>query len=363
MADILTAWELIEKLNEEKRLSLNEFTCLLENRNSVDREKLFAKARENAKAYFGNTIYLRGLIEIGNYCRNDCLYCGIRRSNCKAERYRLTEEQIMNACVNGHRLGYRTFVLQGGEDLYFTAGKLADIIKSIKEAFPDSAVTLSVGERSTEDYQMWYDAGADRYLLRHETADEEHYGKLHPPELSLKHRIECLYTLKKIGYQIGAGFMVGSPYQTTENLAKDLVFLRELEPHMIGIGPFIPHKDTPFAKETAGSLELTLFLLAVIRIMLPDVLLPATTALGTIAPDGREKGILAGANVIMPNLSPKDVRKKYMLYDNKLCTEDEAAEQKAKLDKRVESIGYRTVTDRGDSPKCKASTLVCPKRL
>ncbi len=353
MAEILTPQELIEKLNEEKCLSPDEFVYLIENRNNVDREKLYATARENATAYFGNTIYLRGLIEIGNYCRNDCLYCGIRRSNCKADRYRLTKEQILSACESGHRLGYRTFVMQGGEDMYFTADLLSDIVRSIKEAFPDSAVTLSVGERNEEEYQKWYDAGADRFLLRHETADAEHYGKLHPPELSLKHRIDCLYTLKKIGYQIGAGFMVGSPYQTAMTIAEDLVFLKELEPHMVGIGPFIPHRDTPFAGKPAGSLELTLFLLAVIRIMLPDVLLPATTALGTIASDGREKGILAGANVIMPNLSPENVRKKYMLYDNKLCTGDEAAEQKEKLDRMVESIGYRTVTDRGDSPRCK----------
>ncbi len=344
-------WQSIERLAKGEMLSKEEFVGLIVGRDQIDREELYTLARKYQREKFGNRIFLRGLIEFSSYCRNDCLYCGIRRSNRKAERYRLTKEQIMSACELGHDLGYRTFVLQSGEDMYYTGEVLEDIVRSIKKAFPDSAITLSVGERSIEDYKRWFDAGADRYLLRHETANEEHYNKLHPAELSLKHRIDCLCALKDIGYQVGAGFMVGSPFQTPETLAEDLIFLKELEPHMIGIGPFIPHHDTPFGNEPEGSVELTLFFLSILRIMLPDVLLPATTALGTLDPMGREKGILAGANVFMPNLSPKDVRGKYLLYDNKICTGEEAAECKACVDNRIKKIGYETVTDRGDSPR------------
>ena len=302
------------------------------------------------KKYFGNMIYTRGLVEFTNYCRNDCYYCGIRHSNTNAERYRLTKEEILQCCENGHELGFRTFVLQGGEDPWFNDERMIDIIKSIKQNYPDCAITLSIGEKSKESYRKFREAGADRYLLRHETADEAHYRYLHPENLSLSNRIQCLYDLKELGYQIGAGFMVGAPGQTMENLAEDLVFLKKLNPHMAGIGPFIPHHDTKFAKEEPGSVELTLFLLSVIRIMLPKVLLPATTALGTLDPKGREKGFQAGANVIMPNLSPVKNRKQYELYDNKICTGEEAAECRGCLSRRAESVGYEIVTDRGDSP-------------
>ena len=302
------------------------------------------------KKYFGNKIYTRGLVEFTNYCRNDCYYCGIRHSNTNAERYRLTKEEILQCCENGHELGFRTFVLQGGEDPWFNDERMIDIIKSIKQNYPDCAITLSIGEKSKESYRKFREAGADRYLLRHETADEAHYRYLHPENLSLSNRIQCLYDLKELGYQIGAGFMVGAPGQTMENLAEDLVFLKKLNPHMAGIGPFIPHHDTKFAKEEPGSVELTLFLLSVIRIMLPKVLLPATTALGTLDPKGREKGFQAGANVIMPNLSPVKNRKQYELYDNKICTGEEAAECRGCLSRRAESVGYEIVTDRGDSP-------------
>ena len=302
------------------------------------------------KKYFGNKIYTRGLVEFTNYCRNDCYYCGIRHSNTNAERYRLTKEEILQCCENGHELGFRTFVLQGGEDPWFNDERMIDIIKSIKQNYPDCAITLSIGEKSKESYRKYREAGADRYLLRHETADEAHYRYLHPENLSLSNRIQCLYDLKELGYQIGAGFMVGAPGQTMENLAEDLVFLKKLNPHMAGIGPFIPHHDTKFAKEEPGSVELTLFLLSVIRIMLPKVLLPATTALGTLDPKGREKGFQAGANVIMPNLSPVKNRKQYELYDNKICTGEEAAECRGCLSRRAESVGYEIVTDRGDSP-------------
>ena len=308
------------------------------------------QAQEVSLLHFGNKIYTRGLVEFTNYCRNDCYYCGIRHSNTNAERYRLTKEEILQCCENGHALGFRTFVLQGGEDPWFNDERMIDIIKSIKQNYPDCAITLSIGEKSKESYRKFREAGADRYLLRHETADEAHYRYLHPENLSLSNRKQCLYDLKELGYQIGAGFMVGAPGQTMENLAEDLVFLKKLNPHMAGIGPFIPHHDTKFAKEEPGSVELTLFLLSVIRIMLPKVLLPATTALGTLDPRGREKGFQAGANVVMPNLSPVKNRKQYELYDNKICTGEEAAECRGCLSRRAESVGYEIVTDRGDSP-------------
>ena len=306
-------------------------------------------ARIRQKESFSNEIYIRGLIEFTNYCKNDCLYCGIRRSNGSAMRYRLTRTEIMECADQGYGLGFRTFVLQGGEDAYFTDERLEGIVRGLKAKYPDCAVTLSLGERSRESYERLYLAGADRYLLRHETADRIHYERLHPPEMSWENRRRCLYDLKEIGYQVGCGIMVGSPGQTMEHLIEDLKFLKELRPHMVGIGPFIPQKDTPFGDQPQGSLKLTLFLLALIRLMLPKVLLPATTALGTIHHEGREMGILAGANVVMPNLSPVSVRKKYALYDHKICTGEEAAECRGCLEHRVESIGYKLVTARGDA--------------
>lgn len=309
---------------------------------------LFQTARNVAREVFGNRIYKRGLIEFSSYCKNDCYYCGIRKSNQKAERYRLTKEQILSCCENGYALGFRTFVLQGGEDPYYNDDRMVDIVSEIREKYPDCAITLSLGERSYESYKRLYEAGANRYLLRHETADTEHYRYLHPAEMSLENRKECLWNLKDIGYQVGTGFMVGAPGQTEETLQKDIAFIRELQPHMIGIGPYVSHKDTPFAGEKNGTLERTLELLAIFRIMFPHALIPATTSLGTIHPRGREMGILAGANVVMPNLSPVDVRKKYLLYDNKICTGEEAAECKQCLERRMESIGYQLVEDRGD---------------
>lgn len=339
---------LIDKLEREHVLSKEEFISLIDGRTRSLSEYLFEKARRIRKRYYGSDVYLRGLIEFTNYCRNDCLYCGIRRSNGHASRYRLTREEILSCCEVGYGLGFRTFVLQGGEDGHYSDGILVDIIREIKSLYPDCALTLSIGERSRESYQAFFDAGADRYLLRHETADPVHYSKLHPPSLSLKTRKKCLSDLKEIGYQVGSGFMVGSPGQTPAQLAEDLLYLHELQPHMVGIGPFIPHHDTPFASEQSGSAELTLFLLGLIRLILPAALIPATTALGTIDPMGREKGILAGANVVMPNLSPKDVRNKYMLYDNKICTGDEAAECRHCMEGRIGRIGYQVVVSRGD---------------
>lgn len=340
---------LIDKLHIEQNLSKEEWTALISGRTPELADYLFSLAREERHRCYGTDIYIRGLIEFTNYCRNDCLYCGIRKSNTRANRYRLSENEILSCCRMGYSLGFRTFVLQGGEDGYYTDERIVHLIRSIKSLYPDCALTLSIGEKSYESYKRFFDAGADRYLLRHETADFSHYERLHPPSLNAGKRQECLWNLKEIGYQTGTGFMVGSPYQTPEHLSEDMLFIKRLNPHMVGIGPFIPHHDTPFAKKAAGTAELTLFMLGLLRLMLPKVLLPATTALGTIAANGRELGILAGANVVMPNLSPKDVRKDYSLYDNKICTGDEAAECRECLERRMESIGYRIVTARGDS--------------
>lgn len=339
----------VKKIREKKNIDLEQLYILLEeDATQADVEFLYAQAREVADEVYGKRVFKRGLIEFTNYCKNDCYYCGIGRSNACAERYRLDKDTILACCEKGYALGYRTFVLQGGEDGYFTDERVCEIVSEIRQNYLDCAITLSIGEKSKESYQKYFDAGADRYLLRHETANEAHYAKLHPKELSLRNRKQCLYDLKDIGYQVGCGFMVGSPYQTIETLYEDLQFIKELEPHMVGIGPFIPQKETPFANEHAGTLEQTLRLLAIIRLIHPSVLLPATTALGTIHENGRELGILAGANVVMPNLSPTDVRKKYKLYDNKACTGDEAAEGDANLKFRIKQIGYDLVCDRGD---------------
>ncbi len=340
--------KLINKLEATGLLDKNEFVLLLSNYSPELSEYLFERARNISNKYFGNRIYTRGLIEFSNYCKNNCYYCGIRAGNSNVERYRLSSNDILNCCKNGYSLGFRTFVLQGGEDNNYSDSDLVDIISNIKTNYPDCAVTLSIGEKSEESYRAYYNAGAERYLLRHETANSEHYTLLHPKSLSLKNRKDCLWTLKKIGYQVGSGFMVGSPFQTFENLAEDLLFIKELSPQMIGIGPFIPHHDTPFADKVKGSLELTLFLIGILRLMIPNALIPATTALGTIHPQGREKGILAGANVVMPNLSPIGVRKKYELYDDKICTGEEAAECRFCLENRMKNIGYEIVVDRGD---------------
>lgn len=316
-------------------------------------DELFERARAKAEAlrdeHYGRRVFLRGLVEFTSYCKNNCYYCGLRCGNKNAERYRLSQDQILECCDYGSTLGFHTFVLQGGEDAYFTDERLCRIVSAIKSAHPDCAVTLSIGEGSRESYKALREAGADRFLLRHESATDEHYAMLHPEPLTLENRKRCLYDLKSLGYQVGAGFMVGSPYQTSGNLANDLLFLHELQPQMVGIGPFIPHRDTPFCDRAAGTLELTLFMLALTRLILPKVLLPATTALGTIAPDGRERGVLAGANVVMPNLSPVDVRKKYLLYNDKLCSGDETAEHIKELAVRFKKINCVLDMSRGDS--------------
>lgn len=341
---------LAEKLIQNHRLTKTEYVELLGESGNPEVCKLLTdEAVKLRKKYYGDKVYTRGLIEFTNYCKNNCYYCGIRCGNWNAQRYRMSTEEILDCCENGYGLGFRTFVLQGGEDPFYTDEMMAEMIREIKARYPDCALTLSIGEKPYESYRLFKEAGADRYLLRHETADEAHYRKLHPENMSLSNRKRCLYDLKKLGYQVGAGFMVGSPGQTNEELAEDLLFLEELKPQMVGIGPFIPHHDTQFAKKRPGSVEQTLFLLSVVRILLPKVLLPATTALGTIDPRGREKGLLAGANVVMPNLSPLKNRKQYDLYDNKICTGEEAAECRGCLSRRVESVGYRLVQERGDA--------------
>lgn len=339
--------DIIEKLRSGGLPSLEELKFIL-SVNEENRIILAEAARELSLKTFGSKIYLRGLIEISSYCKNNCFYCGIRQGNAKAERYRLSEEEILACCKTGSELGFKTFVLQGGEYPYYNDDVMCEIVTEIKSAFPQCAVTLSLGERSYESYKRLYDAGADRYLLRHETADEAHYGRLHPAQMSLQNRKKCLFNLKEIGYQTGCGIMVGSPYQTAETILRDLEFMKELEPHMIGIGPFVSHKDTPFKDFPNGSVTVTLILLSVLRLMFPKMLLPATTALGTLDPQGREKGILAGANVLMPNLSPVGVRKKYSLYDNKICTGEEAAECRMCLRNRISKIGYEVIDCRGD---------------
>lgn len=366
---------LIARLARGERLTEEEFFAVLSVRSRKTASLLFRTARRVREQFYGKRVFIRGLIEFTNYCRNDCYYCGIRRSNREADRYRLTQEEILSCCEEGFRLGFRTFVLQGGEDggygrekeagreaardrgketgretaaFYKSDLALAETVRAIKSRFPGCAVTLSAGERPREIYELWFDAGADRYLLRHETADEEHYRRLHPSRMSGSYRKECLKDLKEIGFQTGAGMMIGSPGQTERLLARDLIFLRELKPEMVGIGPFIPHHATPFAGERPGSLKLTLYVLGLVRLLLPKVLLPATTALGTIVPGGRELGLLCGANVVMPNLSPASVREKYLLYDNKLSTGREAAEGLMKLRRSVENIGYEIVAERGD---------------
>ena len=349
---------LSETIEKTADITKEQLAFLLATEDDAMIQDLKQRARNTGDRIYGKNVYIRGLIEFTNYCKNDCLYCGIRRSNCHADRYRLTEEEILSCCKIGYELGFCTFVLQGGEDGFYTDEKICQIVSKIKAEYPDCAVTLSIGEKSRESYQAHFDAGADRYLLRHETADEAHYKKLHPAEMSYQNRMRCLRDLKEIGYQTGCGFMVGSPYQTVDTLWEDLQFIRRLKPQMVGIGPFIPQKDTPFGTETAGTMEMTLRLLSIIRLIHPHVLLPATTALGTIHPKGRELGILAGANVVMPNLSPVAVREKYKLYDNKICTGDEAAECRFCMQKRMESIGYQVAVNRGDFSHKKAEWKV-----
>ena len=340
--------ELIDRLHKEHTLTRGEFITLIKERDEENASYLASLAREEAVKIYGNGVFPRGLVEFTNYCKNNCYYCGIQGSNQHANRYRLSKDEILSACENGYQLGYRSFVLQGGEDPHYSDDVMVPIVSEIRKRYLDSAITLSLGERSKESYQKLYDAGADRYLLRHEAATPELYQKLHPESLSLENRIQCLWNLKEIGYAVGTGFMVGAPYQTVENLVDDLLFIQKLDPQMVGIGPFVPHHDTKFKDYPSGTVELTTYLTSILRLMNPHLLLPATTALGTIDPRGREKGILAGANVVMPNLSPVAVRKDYSLYDNKICTGEEAAECAGCLGRRLASIDYELVFTRGD---------------
>lgn len=339
--------QLIEKLEHTHTLSVEEYGELIDGRTPETAQILAEKADAVRRKVYGNQVFIRGLIEVSNVCRNNCFYCGIRRGNKVCDRYRLTAEQIYECADEGYGLGFRTFVLQGGEGV-FSAEDVAGIVRELKARHPDCAVTLSLGEYEREEYRRMREAGADRYLLRHETADKAHYECLHPAEMSFEHRMNCLRDLHELGFQVGCGFMVGSPYQTVRNLALDLKFIEEFSPEMCGIGPFIPQKDTPFGRFPAGTAELTVYLLSMIRLIKPSILLPATTALGTISPGGREAGIKAGANVVMPNLSPLSERKKYALYDNKLSVGDESAQAVEHLRQTMAAIGYEVVTSRGD---------------
>ena len=339
---------LIQQLASTHNLSDGELLMLLTSTEADTNHLLAHEADKLRRQYYGDAVYIRGLIEFTNYCKNNCYYCGIRAANSCAERYRLTQEEILACCAEGYRLGFRTFVLQGGEDPYYTDDKICALVSAIHRQHPDCAITLSIGEKSRKSYQAYFDAGANRYLLRHETADAAHYAKLHPASMSLENRKRCLFDLKEIGYQVGSGFMVGSPYQTPQSLLSDLRFLQQLEPDMIGIGPYITHEHTPFKDKASGTLEQTLRLLSMLRLLFPYALLPATTALGTIAPNGRELGLKAGGNVVMPNLSPVGVRKKYELYANKICTDEEAAQCRGCLEARVRLAGYNIVTAVGD---------------
>lgn len=341
---------IIDKLYEEHNATREELLYILDNITEEECEYLREKANDIRMQNYGNKVYMRGLIEFTNYCKRDCMYCGIRKSNKNADRYRLTFDEIIQCADIGDKLGYKTYVLQGGEDAYFTDERMIEIIKEIKKRHPNNAITLSLGERSYESYKKLYEAGADRYLLRHETATKELYQKLHPGA-SYDERMECLRNLKKIGYQVGAGFMVGLPGQTNEDLVNDLMFVKEFEPDMCGIGPFIPQSETPLGNEEGGTLDQTVILLSLIRLLLPDVLLPASTALGSVDPLGREKGIKAGGNVVMPNLSPTEVRDKYALYDGKICTGDEAAECRMCIEGRMRRFGYEVEVNRGDNVK------------
>ncbi len=340
--------KIVNKLISERRLSVGEYEILIKERTPEIAEILKREADRVRRDVYGNKVYIRGLIEISNICKNNCLYCGIRCGNGNCDRYRLSPEDILDCCKAGYELGFRTFVLQGGEDVFFTDDILCSLIKEIKLRYTNCAVTLSLGERSAESYQRLFDAGADRYLLRHEAVNGALYSKLHPRELNVENRIRCLEDLKNIGYQTGCGFMVGAPFQTARHIAEDLKFIEEFKPHMCGIGPFIPHKDTAFRDYPKGSAELTCYLLSVVRIVFPNILLPATTALGTAERDGRERGILSGANVVMPNLSPKNVRDKYALYDNKISTGAESAQHIKELCDKMTKIGYEVVCERGD---------------
>ena len=341
------AKKIIDFLSKNHYLTEEEYLFLIKIRNEETASYLRQKADEVRKKVYGNKIFVRGLIEISNICKNDCYYCGIRSSNKNCERYKLSEKDILSCCENGYNLGFRTFVLQGGEGV-FSVDFICDIVRKIKEKYPDSAVTLSLGEYQKSDYEKMKNAGADRYLLRHETICKEHYEKLHPQNMSFDNRLRCLNDLKELKFQVGSGFLVGSPYQTDEIIAKEFKFIEEFSPEMCGIGPFIPQKDTPFKDEKSGTAEETAYYLSIIRLIKPNILLPATTALGTIKEGGRELGIISGANVVMPNLSPETERKKYALYDNKLATCVESAEQIEKLKMQMQKIGYEIVCDRGD---------------
>lgn len=339
--------DLIEKLYQTSTLEESELLYLLEHYSLEATQLLAKRADEVRRRHYGDKVYLRGLVEFTNYCHRHCKYCGIRSENTKVSRYRLKEEEIIGCIEMGYNLGYRTIVLQGGEDIYYTDDKIVALLEDIKARWPEIAITLSIGEKSYASYERFFKAGAERYLLRHEAASMQLYKTLHP-HMSYENRMRCLRDLKDIGYQVGTGFIVGLPGQTLKDLVQDLMFIKAFKPHMVGIGPFMPQKDTPLGKMPAGTAEMTTYLIAILRLLQGDLLLPATTSLGSVDPLGREKGLKAGANVVMPNLSPVHVREKYALYDGKICTGDEAAQCRKCIDRRIERAGYKVDMCRGD---------------
>lgn len=343
--------DLVHRLVGERTLKRDEFRALIASCDSQTLEYIRKESVRTAQERFGHGIFVRGLIEISSFCRNDCAYCGLRRSNRSAERYRLNHEQIMECCKEGYDAGLRTFVLQGGEDANLTDEWLEQIIHDIRHIYPDVAITLSLGERSYDSYKRLYDAGATRYLLRHEAANEELYRKLHPQTMSHANRIACIENLKEIGYQTGMGMMIGVRGQSVDDLVDDLLLMERIRPQMIGIGPFIPHRNTPLGDYPAGSVELTLLMLSIVRLMHPSALIPSTTALATLSAEGRRMGILSGANVVMPNLTPPSERKKYAIYEDKASSGSEAVEGLRALEQELNEIGYHIDYSRGDYKK------------
>jgi biotin synthase len=316
-----------------------------------DAAELFAMADDIRKRYFKDEVHIRGIIEFSNYCMKNCFYCGLRRDNKTIERYRISEDEIIDTALKAGELGYKTILLQSGEDGGYTIEGLCAIIKRIRSNL-DCAITLSLGEKSFDEYRSLRDAGADRYLLRFETSDRGLFNKL-KPDSSYENRLDCIKNLKKLGFQVGSGFMVGLPGQTYEILADDILLLRELDLDMIGIGPFLSHHNTPLGNSASGTLDLTLRALAIIRILMPDVHIPATTAMGTVEKGGREKALQCGANVIMPNVTPIKYRKYYEIYPNKICIDDAPSDCRACIEGMLKSLGRAAATNKGDSIKVK----------
>lgn len=340
--------KLIEKASTLHRLEREELIALLEDENC--NQNLFEAADSVRKNFVGDEIHLRGLIEFSNICKNNCCYCGLRRDNRKISRYRLENAEILELAAHGAAMGLKTIVLQSGEDAYYGCERLCEIIRGIKRL--NVALTLSIGEKSLEDYQAYHAAGADRFLLRIETTDRTLYER-HDPEMSWEARRQCLTDLRRAGLEVGSGCLVGLPGQTVASLADDILFFKEIEADMIGIGPFIPHPDTPLGDASGGRLETALKVMALTRLLLPDINIPATTAMETLAQDGQIRALKAGANVIMPNITLTDYRRYYELYPGKSATGYTPDESLKKVVAKIESIGRKVALGFGFHEKKK----------